>query len=1026
LSSRNFIPEIQEPVIAVDCDLYCLGGNETAKTYEHFSIWCASSECADQKFTQYNFDRFKGKCVEGVHRLTPVDSLASSSQYWPEITLMGIVQNNSSFYLLFPGEKIFTSLFAPPDIFFDQEISEKEILINFQQQNTRFFLVSTDENFYIRYVGASCENLTGKKQQDYLQKISFTEAFVHEADRKRAEDFILQHLNSRDKNFTLRHRILHKNGDLIWVESDFYCIYNENGQYVKSYIGIYDISGLVQNELNLEKIRDRFDLAVDVASTGVWEMDLINEYFIPDASLWKLLKVSDADHKRATEGHWEKWIHPDDRNAFIQYLTEKIDQGADEIEHVFRLIAVDGDEIWVLTRGRIIYKKNIAVKLICASTCINSSVEANDKLRKALSDLEHIVASMPDLIFRINKAGDFLEVGGNALADLPIPSYEIIGKNLKDVFPKGAFETLTYTIKRAGEKGGTETCEYKLKIRGEEQFFETRVVFISQDECIAIVRNISDEIRVQHELLKARKLAEETLLAKEEFLATMSHEIRTPINSIVGMVHLLMNSQSDKEKNEYLQSLKFSSEHLLSLVNDVLDYTKIKSNNLELEKIQFNLHELLQNIHRNYRFLLESKKLEFRFNIDSTTPEWIFGDPNRLMQILNNLLGNAGKFTRKGFVSLTVGKIKKENSVTWLYFTVQDTGIGIQPENFDKIFQPYQQGLSDISRKYGGTGLGLTIVKQLAEMQGGYVQLKSHYGEGSSFTCIMPFADVNVQEDDNLPHSGIHHEKLGLKVLYADDLSSNLMIMRAYLNRWDCEMDMVFNGEDAIEKLNGQSYDLIMLDLQMPYFDGYQAMQVIREMKKNGKLPSAMPVLAVTAEVNADVKSKTKEAGFYAVIVKPIQTDDLYAKLYKYTKETIPSPEILQQAPAGIIRGNALRSIDFSTSDRLYNDSPESYLKLLNMLKSEYDEYRFLLRKAIQEDNVELFSSIRHKMLSNMKLFQMEKLITLLLEIKEQGIHTDSFQYKMEYSKRMMQVFDEILLGMQQRITQLLLEKEFF
>lgn len=1026
LNPRDFIPEINEPVIALDHHLFCLGGNGIAERSDQFAIWRNLNETVDQKFIQYDFSRFKGKCIHGAHQLAPIDANESNLPYGSEITLIGISQSGNSFYLLFPGEKVFSQRFSSPEIQFGERITEQEILQNFHRRNTRFFLAGLDNNFRISYIGASCEYLTGKKPQDYSSKFTFSEALVYDDDRIKVHDFIQQQVQARNRNFTLRHRMLQKNGAFIWVESDFYCIYDENDQYEKCYVDIHNISGFVQNELNLERIKDRFDLAVDVASTGVWEMDLINEYFMPDVSLLKLLKVREEDHKQLNEDHWEKWIHPDDRHALIQYVTDKIEQGAVEIEHVFRMITEGGDELWVLTRGRILYKKNIAVKMICASTCINSSVEANDKLRKELSDLEHIVASMPDLIFRLNKAGDFLEVGGNALSDLPIPSYEIIGKNLKDIFSKGAYETLSYTIKRAREKGGTETCEYKLKIRGEEQFFETRVVFISQDECIAIVRNISDEIRLQHELLKARKLAEETLLAKEEFLATMSHEVRTPINSIVGMVHLLMNSHAEKEKEEYLQSLKFSSEHLLSLVNDVLDYTKIKSNKLELENIQFNLHELLRNLQRNYRFLLESKKLDFRFTIDPSTPEWVLGDPNRLMQILNNLLSNAGKFTRKGFVSLSVGEIERESKNTWLCFTVEDSGTGIPPEHYDKIFKPYQQGLSDISRKYGGTGLGLTIVKQLAELYGGYVQLKSQCGVGSAFTCVIPFEDVITPEEEHLHQSGKICQNLDLKVLYADDLASNLMIMKGYLSRWNCEMDMVYNGEDALEKLNTHSYDLIMLDLQMPYLDGYQAMQVIREKKDKGVLPSSLPVLAITAEVDADIKSKITTAGFTAVLVKPIQSDDLYFKLCKYAKGTTTALPDMQEPPPVITGKSALRSIDFSTSDRLYNDSPESYLKLLNMLKSEYDEYRFLLRKAIQEDDVELFSSIRHKMLSNMKLFQMEKLITLLLEIKEEGIHTNAFPFKLEYSKRMMQIFDEILLGMQQRITQLLLEKEFF
>lgn len=396
---------------------------------------------------------------------------------------------------------------------------------------------------------------------------------------------------------------------------------------------------------------------------------------------------------------------------------------------------------------------------------------------------------------------------------------------------------------------------------------------------ISLVRwhNIAQRKRFELELIMAKSEAEATSKAQEEFLSTMSHEIRTPLNAVIGMSHILLEENPRKDQIENLKILKFSSENLLSLINDILDYNKIQSGKIKLEQIEFNLPHLVNSICRSLQYKAEEKRLQLKVALDKNLPEFLLGDPTRLGQVLNNLLGNAVKFTGKGSVELSVSLVREHDQEADIRFEIRDTGIGISNEKLVSIFDQFTQGDSATTRKYGGTGLGLSITKRLLHLMGTQILVESKEGEGSVFYYTLRFQKrkrnsgiiKGLQGSESLEHLNLH-------VLLVEDNEINQMVVSKFIRRWGIEVDIAGHGEIAIEKARNHSYDLILMDLQMPDIDGFTTTRRIRSEGYRG------PIVALTAEVLFDVKDKVLKAGMIDIVGKPFKPQDLLQKIKQY------------------------------------------------------------------------------------------------------------------------------------------------
>ena len=364
----------------------------------------------------------------------------------------------------------------------------------------------------------------------------------------------------------------------------------------------------------------------------------------------------------------------------------------------------------------------------------------------------------------------------------------------------------------------------------------------------------------------------------------MSHEIRTPLNAVIGMTHLLRQENPRDDQIENLNTLKFSAENLLVLINDILDFNKIEAGKIEFEENAFDVARLVESICHAMSFKAEEQSNRLLTKIGKTVPKVVVGDAIRLNQVLTNLINNALKFTEKGNVTVSVKNLGIKNDFVKLLFSVRDTGIGIEKENLSRIFESFTQARSNISRMYGGSGLGLAITKRLLELQDSQIFVKSEVGKGSEFSFVMryrvPLNQILKTEETSFVADTFSSLK-GTRVLLAEDNRVNIRVAQKFLNKWDIEVDTAENGKIALEKARLNNYSVILMDLQMPEMDGLEATRQIRNLDDSRY--STVPIIALTASALMETKRDVYTAGMNDYITKPFNPAELYRKLKKYS-----------------------------------------------------------------------------------------------------------------------------------------------
>ena len=450
---------------------------------------------------------------------------------------------------------------------------------------------------------------------------------------------------------------------------------------------------------------------------------------------------------------------------------------------------------------------------------------------------------------------------------------------------------------------------------------------------VVVARDVTDQKRIATELNEAKlaaeratalaeeaqakaesatAIAEDAVKAKQQFLSNMSHEIRTPMNAIIGFTKVVLKTELTEKQKEYLTAIQLSGDTLIVLINDILDLAKVDAGKMTFEQIPFKLAASVSAMVHLFETKIQEKNLALVMDYDRRIPEVLVGDPVRLHQIIMNLVSNAVKFTSEGKITVGVRMLVQDAEKVILEFSVTDTGIGIEESKLGTVFDDFQQATSGTSRLYGGTGLGLAIVKNLVEPQGGTIDVRSRVGEGSTFSFILSFGKTLATADTEA-NLTIEREAgfKDVRVLVVEDIALNQLLMKTLLEDFGFAMDVAGNGKIALEKMRANAYDIVLMDLQMPVMNGFEATEYIRN-----ELKSSVPIIALTADVTTVDVEKCRAVGMNDYISKPIDDKLLYSKIIKYLKLAQPdrpgaddAPEQPAPAVAGVVDFAYLRKI---------------------------------------------------------------------------------------------------------------------
>ncbi len=501
---------------------------------------------------------------------------------------------------------------------------------------------------------------------------------------------------------------------------------------------------------------------------------------------------------------------------------------------------------------------------------ISEKKHAEEALRHSRAAARGLLDATRESLLLLDGDGNVVAVNQTAASRLKKTTDELIGVGIFDLLPKDIREPRKTHFNNVLQTGVPAEFEDE---RDGIVFHHINYPVYDKDGTIAGVAIFSQDIterkRMEEELVIAKNIAEEATRAKSDFLANMSHEIRTPMNAVIGMSHLALKTELSPRQRDYLEKIQSSANSLLGIINDILDFSKIEAGKLEMESVEFNLDTVLDNLANLVTVKSREKEdLEVLFNTDWAVPRFLVGDPLRLGQILINLANNAVKFTEFGEIVVSTEVADRNEDRVTLKFAVSDSGIGLTPDQIDKLFEAFSQADTSTTRKFGGTGLGLTISKRLIEMMGGNIRVESEPGRGSTFSFTANFALGKERTVDRLTPSP---DLFGIKVLVVDDNVASRQILENILTSYSFDVVLAASGEEGLAELENapddRLFDLVIMDWKMPGMDGIEASQKIKQHPTLGKIP---PIILVTGYGREDVMQQAKTLGLEGYLLKPL------------------------------------------------------------------------------------------------------------------------------------------------------------
>lgn len=719
---------------------------------------------------------------------------------------------------------------------------------------------------------------------------------------------------------------------------------------------------------------------------------------------------------------WEKIIHPEDWEKNKIPWEESIRTGNDyEAEN--RLLRKDGIYLWHLTRAVAIKDEGGKIKMwVGSKTEIQEQREQKEELERSVAERTHelrkanleleekhhelfvtkekllteysrsLIEASLDPLVTINLAGKITDMNLATGKITGLSKEQLIGSDFftyftepekaskvyEEVFQKGTVVNAPLILRHVDGTltdvllNGSVYKDGKNNVQG----------------VVLVARDVTDEKRIARELTEAivfaelatglaedaktkaenaTLIAEDAVKAKQQFLSNMSHEIRTPMNAIIGFTKVVLKTDLTAKQREYLTAIKLSGNSLIVLINDILDLAKVDAGKMTFEEIPFKLSSSLSAMMHLFEAKFQEKNLQLVQEYDNSIPEVLLGDPVRLHQIILNLMSNAVKFTSAGTITVSVHLLNEDEQKAEIECSVADTGTGIPENKTDQIFEKFHQASSDTSRLYGGTGLGLAIAKQLVESQGGTIAVKSEMGVGSVFSFTLPFKKTDQPVESEIELLKFDTDNKNIKVLVVEDIALNQLLMKTLLDDFGFEREMADNGKIAIEKLKAKNFDIILMDLQMPEMNGFEATEYIRT-----KMKSKIPIIALTADVTTVDLAKCKAVGMNDYIPKPVDERLLYSKIVGLVKKPSPGKKNVNER-TGKEEPASTKYTNLDYLKQRTKSNPALMMEMISLYLEQTPPLVSLMKQSFHDRNRELLYEAAHKMIPSFSIMGISK-----------------------------------------------------
>lgn len=642
---------------------------------------------------------------------------------------------------------------------------------------------------------------------------------------------------------------------------------------------------------------ERLKLAMDGSNDGFWDWDIPSGRVEFNKRLAEMISYP-LDEMPPHVSSWRKIIHPDDLPNVLEKLNRHLDSQVSFYEAEYRVQAKSGEWRWILDRGKVVLRDSSGKPLRAAGT--HTDITGRKWMEGSMKTLSAALEYSPVSILITDRNGSIEYVNPKFCQVSGYSPEEVLGQNpriLKGTSKSEKFyKNLWVTILSGREWVGEFQNRRK---NGTLVWVKASISPIFDDvgnitHFVGVREEIEEEKKLQEELGNiarlekiARDKAEQANKTKSDFLASMSHEIRTPLNAILGMTELLAETSLDRDQSEYLTVVKTAGETLQGLIDDILDLSKIEAGMLQLDNALFNLPDCIHQLIAVTSMRASQKRLTVTSSLVAGTPDWMVGDSFRLRQILLNLVGNAIKFTDRGSINLRVEPAIINDITVTVKFSITDTGIGIPPDKLQSIFENFSQADTSTTRRYGGSGLGLSISRRLVEMMGGEIGVESVPGKGSCFHFTCRFGAPSETPSEKLSEVIAEVKTIRpLSILLVDDNRDNRTVLSAYFRRTDHRVECAVNGGEAVAMVKQGGYDLVLMDMEMPVMDGYTAVRLIREWEQeSGCAP--LPVIALTANALKEDRKKSLDAGCNDHLTKPIHKSRLLEVVNGYASAVV-------------------------------------------------------------------------------------------------------------------------------------------